>query len=356
MSMCVLFPTTLVVLVIAFSPLSGADVAQSKYVGVNFLNGQWSSFPYTSSPAATSLSLLSNTTGSNCVMLSFAWFQPSIYVPGPIYNKSSTPSDQDLVSAVASASAIGITPVLRPLIDPDWANASNAGTWRGEIGARFSFSDWKIWFAAYSKVALKYASLSQSLGLPMYCVGAELVQASHQAEEWRDLLAAVRLVYSGSIMYAANHGNELFVQWWDDSNLDIIGIDAYYTLFVPGVYPPAVSQVMEAWDVVKTELEILSKSVDKPVFFAEIGYCSVPEPWIDPAHCLDHAPVDLEAQALAYDAVLSVFLPLPWFAGITFWDWATAENGRFSGSEAGFSPANKPATLVMAKHTHSLKH
>ena len=346
--------TTLLTLTLTLTTLLTLTVATptpSKMIGVNFLNGQWSSAPYTSPSAATSLSLLINTTSSNTLMLSFALFQPSVYAPGPIYNRTSSPPDAALEHAVKAAKTNNLLPILRPLIDPDWSNTSNAGTWRGEIGRGFSPQAWEKWFEAYTPVALHYASLSHQWDLPVYCVGAELVKASHQVEAWRTLLKAVRGVYSGKIMYAANHGNEVLIEWWDDPNVDIIGIDAYYTLFVPGVYPPKVGQVIEAWDFVKTELESLSTAAGgKPVFFAEIGYCSVPEPWIDPAHCLPFAPVDLDAQALAYDAVLSAFLPLPWFAGITFWDWSTQPNGLFETPKSGFSPANKPAAHIIANH------
>jgi hypothetical protein len=34
--------------------------------------------------------------------------------------------------------------------------------------------------------------------------------------------------YSGPLLYAANHGNEGSVAWWDA--VDIIGVDAYYSL------------------------------------------------------------------------------------------------------------------------------
>lgn len=60
------------------------------------------------------------------------------------------------------------------------------------------------------------------------CVGMELVVASHQTAYWRDLVAQVKTLYSGPLLYAANHGNENDVTWWDA--VDIIGVDAYYPL------------------------------------------------------------------------------------------------------------------------------
>ncbi len=40
---------------------------------------------------------------------------------------------------------------------------------------------------------------------------------------------------TGPLLYAANHGNELFVQWWDA--VDIIGVDAYYPLAITNSAP-----------------------------------------------------------------------------------------------------------------------
>lgn len=50
----------------------------------------------------------------------------------------------------------------------------------------------------------------------------------HRVEEWNDLILKVRSVYSGNIVYNANHGMEDGSEWF--RNLDYMGISAYYEI------------------------------------------------------------------------------------------------------------------------------
>lgn len=129
----------------------------------------------------------------------------------------------------------------------DWSNPNVTGTWRGQIGRYFTPSQWDTWFTSYQSYIYQFASLAQTVGADSMCVGMELTVASWQTQHWRDTVAGIRARYSGPLVYAANHGNELKVQWWDA--VDIIGVDAYYPL-ATSTYTPSTrndSSVRSSW-------------------------------------------------------------------------------------------------------------
>ncbi len=107
---------------------------------------------------------------------------------------------------------------------------------------------------------------------------------------WHELIAAVRRVYSGPVGYAANFDHYPQVGFW--SNLDVIGINAYFKLrhrlladeSEPHLYP----LLVEGWRGVLSEIAALrdARSLgDKPVIFTEMGYTfrarSTIHPWAD---------------------------------------------------------------------------
>jgi hypothetical protein len=141
--------------------------------------------------------------------------------------------------------------------------------------------------------------------------------ASHQEQHWRDIIKGVRTRYSGPIMYAANHGNEPDVKFWDA--VDQIGVDAYYGL-APQTADPTVAELVAAWQPIKVGLKALSKKEGKPLIFAEVGYCSTAQSHVNPASCA--GAISEKAQANLYETLLTVFYAkaeADWFRGIFWW-------------------------------------
>mmetsp|Transcript_14313 Transcript_14313/g.33433 ORF Transcript_14313/g.33433 Transcript_14313/m.33433 type:complete len:350 (-) Transcript_14313:119-1168(-) len=314
--------------------------------GINFLSGQWSPAPYDSPEAETSLTILRNTTETNYLSLSFAWFQPSVDVPGPIYRGPKTPTDQAIRTVVARARSLGMKAMLRPLVDPDWRNKGTHGTWRGQIGRNFTSAQWAVWFSSYRDMLLHYVQLGVDLQLEQLCIGGELIAASHQEDGWRKLVSEVRTLTHARLMYAANHGNELDVKWFDA--VDVIGIDAYYPL-APSILTPTIDDLKQAWLPIVWSLGNLSKTTQRPIVFAEVGYCSANETNVDPAHCYETSQVDNpEAQVVAYEALFESFYPQDWFLGVYWWSWG-ADPTEGGSQDRSFTPKGKPASDVMKK-------
>ena len=115
------------------------------------------------------------------------------------YWSEPTVSDEEIRWAIREAKSHGIKVCLKPVV-----NVGN-GTWRAHIG----FFDqntpgepsWGEWFASYGKFIAYYAAIAEEEGCEMFCIGCEMVQTDKREQEWRDLIALVRTLYSGPITY-----------------------------------------------------------------------------------------------------------------------------------------------------------
>jgi len=120
----------------AFAP----PKSNGKINGMQLLNGQWSSADkYDSAGAAAQLANLQNQTGANWIAMTFCWYQPSVDKPGPIAPSAQTPTDAELKSMTAAAHARDVKVLWRPCVDP---KPMSKGVWRGDIGRKFSSSQW----------------------------------------------------------------------------------------------------------------------------------------------------------------------------------------------------------------------
>lgn len=189
------------------------------------------------------------------------------------------------------------------------------------------------------------ASLAAYHEVEQVCVGTELQGVSGYASDWRELVAAVRDVFKGELTYASNHdGEETPVSWWDA--LDDIGVDAYYSLSDDAT--PTVEALKRAWTDrgYLKRLQGLHDRFGKPVRFTEIGYRSIDAAALRAWEWDRKAPINLAAQANAYQAALETFAPLDWFGGFYWWSWDV--NPRAGGrADDGYSPRGKAAEHVL---------
>jgi len=221
--------------------------------------------------------------------------------------------------------------------------------WRGQIGTNFDSRQWSQWFASYAPFILQYAALAEKfrhLGVSMFSVSCELIEASEQESYWREIISRVRGVYHGILTDAANHdGEETAKLWWDA--VDMIGVDAYYYL-LPDEQLPSVDDIIAAWQQAPlTTLQQLHKTWNKTIIFTEVGYCSPDKP----GYLTCPSPSSTQGQqrqANFYQAVLQLFSKQDWWGGVFFWNWTT---DPFQGgvNDYCFTPFNKPAEQVVRK-------
>lgn len=256
--------------------------------------------------------------------------------------------DPTLIKLAGLAKEAGMHIFLKPHL---WLSGNiEGGKWRSDIEMK-SEADWPEWFEGYTKFILHYAVLADSLDIEMFSVGTELQTAALQREaDWRRLIAAVREVYDGKLIYSANwHDEYEQIKFWDA--LDAIGVQAYFPL--TDQTKPAVEALVAGWSAHKTQLKTVSDTFDKPVIFTEIGYKSVARGAIHPwewetfyYYFIDK--VSVTTQANAFEAFFKVFWDEPWFQGAYIWRWHP-QNDRINAKDRSFYIQNKPAQNVVAR-------
>jgi hypothetical protein len=246
-------------------------------------------------------------------------------------------SSNGLKATLDSSSALGMMNILKPHL---WAR----GSWPGEIEMKTE-EDWSLWFDNYRGFILDYAMLAETQGFTMLCIGTELEKTSHRESDWRNVIAQVRKVYSGKLVYAANFTEFEQIKFWDE--LDYIGIQAYFPLAKS--HNPSLAELTKSWENHIPKIEKVVKKFKKPVLFTEIGYCNTIdaaiEPWVWPN---ERKEIELseEVQALCYRAFFETAWQKPWMAGVFFWKWYPEAHGR----DPDFTPQGKAAEAVMAEY------
>ncbi len=220
---------------------------------------------------------------------------------------------EGIKQSVAWAKEQGMKVMLKPQV---WARR----TWIGAVAFEQE-AEWRSFEESYIQYIVQMAEIAENEHIEILCIGTELSeQALKRTVFWQNLIAAVRKVYKGRLTYSANWDNWDKVPFWRD--LDYIGLGSYFPLSHSA--NPAVDSLKLAWKPIVTRLEAASKSVNKPVLFTEMGYLGVPgccgRLWeLEPKR--HELPVDTECQARAFEALLSVFMPKPWWAGGFVWKY-----------------------------------
>ncbi|MCY0875182.1 MAG: glycosyl hydrolase family 53 [Firmicutes bacterium] len=281
-------------------------------------------------------------TGSEWIALSFWTWQDTVYSTEIPFDYGYTVTDRDIAAAVANAKELGLKVCLKPVVN------SRDGIWRAHIGfppEEGSRPYWDKWFKSYEQFLVHYAELAQELGCEMFCVGCEMVKSEAQEAHWRAVIARVREVYQGPLIYNANHGSEEGVRWFDA--VDLIGTSAYY----PVADGPGETEdnMLMRWQATKERFVRLHEQFQKPIVFMEIGCRSAQGcaamPW-DFTH--RDLPVDETEQARFYRSALRAFWDEPWFGGFFWWDWSTKLYPAVEASrDRGFDIYGKQAEVVL---------
>lgn len=264
-------------------------------------------------------------------------------------------TDDEIRRAVRLARQNKLKVILKPVVNV------RDGTWRAWI--KFNKPDgtkdldaWQTWWHDFRAFLLHYAALAEETRCEMLCLGCEMESAEPFEENWRRLIAEIRLLYSGPLTYNANHGRESAIPWWDA--LDIISLSAYYPVGTDDVglalqddlskVPPADSSVeamKRRWLPIKEKLRAVSENFDRPLLFIELGCCSArgysAAPW---THHSPDALYDGDEQRRYYQAAIESFWHEPWFIGFAWWAWLPQLYPEHEAqTHTGFCPYGKPA-------------
>ena len=284
-----------------------------------------------------SLDLLIERTGANYIVLVPNGLQDTPQSQTIEYTSPASFHDDELKSMIALIHDKGLKVALKPTV-----NCKN-GTWRAHIC--FFEKDvpcepkWSVWFEAYTGFMLHYARIAEETGCEMFITGCEMVQSEHREKEWREVIHAVREVYSGTVTYNTDKYQEDNVTWWDC--LDCICSSGYYPI--------------DDWASQLERIGRVVKKFNKPFFFAEAGCKStagsslIPNDWTLQG---DEAP---DEQAAWYSEMFKETSKCGFVQGFFLWDWsAKLYNLKESCKDKGYGIYGKPAEEVVRTFYQSL--
>jgi hypothetical protein len=313
--------------IVAKLPKPSATAAYPRHFfqrGVNF-TAEFGA-PYASVDALQALKRIPEYGVNSVALVPYGWTRPGEPTVRIGRGLNVWESDEGIEDLARMAHSLGMKVFLKPQL---WV--------RGGSATQIDFRDpgeRKQWFAQYGKFIDHYARLATRIHADLFAVGVELAKLTQYDGEWDGIIARVRQIYPGPLVYAANFGRDFQdVKFW--SELDYIGLDEYYPL-------PADLSTKEVVRRVKhVELEY-----GKPVLFTEVGFASVEDPQQEP---WNDAPrtISTEDQARCYQAIFQAFYAKPWFAGM-YW-WKVGTNGRGGSGDGSFTPWGKPAMEVVRK-------
>ena len=137
-------------------------------------------------------------TGANAICLSVAGYQENCSSTSIFIDARRSPSAGDLKLLIAHAKTRGLRVMLMPIV---LLENPRTGEWRGKIKPR----DWDDWWEDYTNYILHNARIARDAGATILAVGSELVSTEKDhADRWRGLIAAVRKVFKGYLIYSAN--------------------------------------------------------------------------------------------------------------------------------------------------------
>lgn len=256
-----------------------------------------------------------------------------------------TPTDASLISAIVYAHSLGLKVMLNFHVE------AATGDWRAYIDPK----DRTTWFKNYGSILKRYSKIAEDYKVEQLMLGAEMISMTNQNHNptntgnWLQLIADVRSVYKGTLVYSANRGGDGFydevnnIGFWD--KLDYVGISPYYPLNQDPNAP--VESMKKSWDNIRIhDIDPLRNKFNKPIIFTEIGYRSVDGAYKAPFQHWDDGNANQKEQANDYEAMLSYWNDVPYIKGAFIWKWKTdPKAGGPNNTE--YTPQNKLAEGIL---------
>jgi hypothetical protein len=277
--------------------------------------------------------------GANAVSVMPFAFQPGPDRPEISYLNRGPGSETDigLIHATRLARERGFHVLYKPHL---WIPR---GGWPGDVEMK-SEEDWARWWKSYRRYVLHHAFLARWAGADLFSVGCELSKTVKREAEWRNLIAAVRLLYPGVVTYSGNwYGDLEGVRFWDA--LDVIGIDSYF--------PLAASPQATRADLDRGAREIAqrfaaaARRTDRRILLTEVGFAAHKAAWVAPH--TEGGGYSEEDQALAYQSLFAALGRQPWLAGTFAWK-AFSAPGADGRGEADFRFQGRKAEGVIREY------
>lgn len=272
--------------------------------------------------------------GANYVSFVVSWSMRDVRSPQIARRRGHTPPDKALLSMANRAHAQGLRVLLFPLLE---IRQRKPLEWRGTLKP----SSWDKWWRSYRRFMLHYARIAQRARAEMLCVGSELVSTEKMRTRWSALIAEVRALYTGPLIYSANWDHYKPVAFWD--LVDFVGLTGYYRLAKS--HEATEATMLASWQRHRDRIVTWSRRLGRPVLFTEVGYPSVDGGSVYPWDYTRRAKPDLEEQRRAYSAFSRAWSGVEQLKGVFFWDWY----GKGGPKHTGYTPRGKPAESLIRR-------
>ncbi len=227
-------------------------------------------------------------TGSTCVSLQAIYRMDRGSSTEIVRHPTSSPSEAALRLTFRQARERRLRMMFFPTLNMR-DEAENATWWRGNIKP----ADWDAWWRNYTAFNVHLARLAQEGGVEWFSVGTEMASTHRFPDRWRALVAEVRQVFRGKVVYSVNFDSHDSFSFGDC--LDVIGVNSYDPIAKFDEYP-APDQVRDAWWWIVAKARTLQVRFGKPVMITEVGYPSVAHAHVGPWDFRTDKPVDLALQ------------------------------------------------------------
>lgn len=251
-----------------------------------------------------------------------------------------TPSQERLRTTIRQAHAHGLQVLLFPVVLVE--HPAHHGEWRGVLDP----PSLDAWFAAYGDLMEELARLAEEENVAWFSLGSEYKSLERQTAHWKALIARVRSVYGGRLIYTANWDQpDGPAGWWQD--LDAAGLSSYFEITGEGeeTTPAALRAGWRRAQEVVLRWQRDAGLQGMPLIFTELGYPSVinaaHKPWFWQTR---EAPAPEEQRKL-YEAFIATWDGRPELHGVFFYKWISfdADDSR------SYSPRGKPAESVLRR-------
>lgn len=275
----------------------------------------------------------------------------------PIYqlNQSSTelflhtrlsPTLEAVAEAVRESRRAGLDVTLFPIVR--LLSPQTPKDWRGTLAP----TNHDQWFKSYTERMGELAALGQLTGASRLVIGSELSTLDNDLPRWRKLIAVIRDVFSGDLLYSANWDH------YDNTRLfelvDEMGVTAYFKLREPG-QPADRTALAQRWRALGKTIIAKLAHYNKPLIFSEVGYRSRKDATLAPWDESSGGTSDLAEQVTAFQAFRQAWtIPgsnAPRLDGLYIWNFY-----GFGGPHStSYTPRGKPALGVVREILADLK-
>ena len=202
--------------------------------------------------------------GASHLSVVVSWSQPNVRASRIAPHPKETQGDAVVRTIIRRGHARGLKVLLFPIL---WVERRSIGEWRGTLRP----DDPDVWWREYRRFVMHYAKMAAEERVAVFSVGSELASLESQVERWRALIASVRGVFGGRLLYSANWDHYAGVPFWTD--VDLVGLTGYYRLTEST--QPAQEELDAAWRAVRDRLVKWQRGVGRPLVFTELGYPSI---------------------------------------------------------------------------------